>query len=371
MTVLSEHAQGTASLHDGSIDVWLDRTLDQDGGRGLKQGVQDNRLTRTRLRVLLERGGYDPASEFTVTPFSRRMWDELQHPLEMFGRHDAELVKTFHAEAKQRSEERQKLEAALMKSLSLQMLRSREMNARIRPPALRNDQQIRNVTITLHTLDNTTIPFVFVVYKRLDYLKSAIGLLRNSDFPRNRVPLIISHDGHVPDVVEYIEKIKNDFQLVQLSYPHACYDHNNTFPADDTRLNEGYKGDAYGNPRSPWATCCKHHYTWLFKTIFSREDFISKNIDTFLFLEEDYIVAPTVYQALVGGLNAMNEFEKETRRGFLGLSLDPTNGSSKKLPQITVPDACLVQSVLFQRSHDVAPFNICENTTQRGLLLRH
>jgi hypothetical protein len=53
MTVLSEHAQGTASPHDGFIDVWLDRRLDQDGGRGLKQGVQDNRLTWTGLRVLL------------------------------------------------------------------------------------------------------------------------------------------------------------------------------------------------------------------------------------------------------------------------------------------------------------------------------
>jgi alpha-mannosidase II len=37
MTVLSEHAQGTASLEDGSIDVWLDRRLSQDDGRGLFQ----------------------------------------------------------------------------------------------------------------------------------------------------------------------------------------------------------------------------------------------------------------------------------------------------------------------------------------------
>ena len=48
MSVLSEHAQGTASLQHGSIDVWLDRRLRQDDARGMGQGVQDNRPTRTR-----------------------------------------------------------------------------------------------------------------------------------------------------------------------------------------------------------------------------------------------------------------------------------------------------------------------------------
>jgi Glycosyl hydrolases family 38 N-terminal domain/Alpha mannosidase middle domain/Glycosyl hydrolases family 38 C-terminal domain len=88
MTVLSEHAQGTASLKDGSIDVWLDRRLGQDDNRGLGQGVEDNRRIRTRLRVLIEHGGYDRHEEYDVTPFGRRMWNELQHPLEMFGNHN-------------------------------------------------------------------------------------------------------------------------------------------------------------------------------------------------------------------------------------------------------------------------------------------
>jgi hypothetical protein len=87
MTVLSEHAQGTASLQDGSIDVWLDRALGQDDNRGLGQGIHDNRRTRTRLRVVLEREGFDATSEFDVTSFGRLMWDELQHPLELFGKH--------------------------------------------------------------------------------------------------------------------------------------------------------------------------------------------------------------------------------------------------------------------------------------------
>jgi hypothetical protein len=86
LTVLSEHAQGTASLKEGKIDVWLDRRLAQDDGRGLGQGVLDNVSTRTRLRVVIERDGYtvsDP--EFNITPLCKQMWEELNHPLEMFG----------------------------------------------------------------------------------------------------------------------------------------------------------------------------------------------------------------------------------------------------------------------------------------------
>lgn len=85
LTVLSEHAQGTASLQDGSIDLWLDRRLRQDDARGLGQGVRDNRPTRSRLRLVLEHVGYDSASEFNITQLGWRMWNELQHPLEMFG----------------------------------------------------------------------------------------------------------------------------------------------------------------------------------------------------------------------------------------------------------------------------------------------
>jgi Glycosyl hydrolases family 38 C-terminal domain len=88
MTVLSEHAQGTASLQDGAIDVWLDRRLRQDDNRGLGQGVLDNRPLRTRFRVVLETEGYIASqNDFDVTSLVRRMWNELQHPLEMLGQH--------------------------------------------------------------------------------------------------------------------------------------------------------------------------------------------------------------------------------------------------------------------------------------------
>ena len=87
LTVLSEHAQGTASLKDGAIDLFLDRRLNQDDARGLGQGVQDNVATRTRFRVVVERGGFDGSegSEFQITPFCREEWNQLNHPLEIVG----------------------------------------------------------------------------------------------------------------------------------------------------------------------------------------------------------------------------------------------------------------------------------------------
>ena len=86
LTILSEHAQGTASLKEGTIDVWLDRRLAQDDQRGLFQGVMDNVPTRTRLQVVIEKEGYNvDDDEFQITPLCRQMWEELNHPLELFG----------------------------------------------------------------------------------------------------------------------------------------------------------------------------------------------------------------------------------------------------------------------------------------------
>ncbi|CAJ1945170.1 unnamed protein product [Cylindrotheca closterium] len=71
-TVLSEHAQGAASLKEGTIDVWLDRRLKQDDGRGLGQGVTDNLPTRTRLRVVIERSGYVVNNpDFSISQFCK------------------------------------------------------------------------------------------------------------------------------------------------------------------------------------------------------------------------------------------------------------------------------------------------------------
>ena len=92
LTVLSEHAQGTASLQNGAIDVFLDRRLKQDDSRGVGQGVRDNVITRTRLRVIMERQEFATHGEFQITPFCRKEWNKLNHPLEVYGRRVRDYV---------------------------------------------------------------------------------------------------------------------------------------------------------------------------------------------------------------------------------------------------------------------------------------
>ena len=79
------------------IDVFLDRRLKQDDARGVGQGVRDNVITRTRLRIVLEHDTMatinSGGGEFQITPFCRTEWDKLNHPLEIFGEHVKEYVR--------------------------------------------------------------------------------------------------------------------------------------------------------------------------------------------------------------------------------------------------------------------------------------
>ncbi|GKZ00264.1 alpha-mannosidase 2 [Mayamaea pseudoterrestris] len=340
MSVLSEHAQGTASLVDGSIDVWLDRRLQQDDNRGLGQGVQDNRPTRTRFRVLLEADGFIPSDwEFEITPLCRRMWEELQHPLEQFGMHSVALSpanEIMLQKAKQnRARIRERQQREIITAKQPRSLAKLPFPANAKAFSVWNNIK-RLVPFGEQRLSDVVrstkkVPFVYMVYKRVDYLKKAIESLRISDYPKERVPLIISHDGHVPEVVSYVESLKGEFQIIQLFHPHSCYEHPDTFPGDDPKLNEKYQGDGYGNPRSAWVTCCKHHFTWMLHTVFDtleiKNDDGSK-VDTFLFLEEDYVVGPTVYRAIIAGL----EVVAHNGDLFFGVGLDPSDGNAKSEP---------------------------------------
>ena len=284
LTVLSEHSQGTASLRDGSIDVWLDRRLAQDDGRGLGQGVMDNVPIRTRLRVILEKNGFDfKANDFKVTDVVRRYWDELQHPLEFFGVHTKELDKSLvvadpakhEQERLDRRTWREKIRnGGLDHGVGSESILSR--GGRIHDPftddkvrASMPEKALDHAAVeTFHmaederTKPDGDVPFVFMVFNRLHYFNQSIESLRQSDFPRDRVPVIISHDGHVPDIVHYVETMKSDFQVIQLFHPFSCYDHQSSFPGNDEKLNEGYRGDKAGNSRTAQVTCAKHHFTW-------------------------------------------------------------------------------------------------------------
>jgi alpha-mannosidase II len=365
MTVMSEHAQGTASLQDGTIDVWLDRRLAQDDRRGLEQGVRDNRPTKTRLRLLIERENYEPNGEFRITKLNRRLWQELQHPLEMFGPHNVgispALPENLEAAANRR-------EVIRRERLDKRGRRRRALNETSGRPES-GDGLLTKFTKGLtgfisrfrgfrladiipgrdyhrYMVETASIPFVFMIHKRVDYMRKAVESLRKSDFPKARVPIIVSHDGRVPEMVEYIDSLKSEFQVIQLFHPHACFDHPYDFPGNDTSLNEGFKGDTFGNPRESWVTCAKHHFTWLLRTVFEElhiprldNDSGDSIVDTFLFLEEDYIVAPTIYAALVSGLNVIDQYDDKTiGGGFLGIGLDPTRGGSKYEP-VHVPSS--------------------------------
>lgn len=54
LSLLSAQPLGASSLKEGQIEVMQDRKLMQDDNRGLGQGVDDNRITRTTFRLLLE-----------------------------------------------------------------------------------------------------------------------------------------------------------------------------------------------------------------------------------------------------------------------------------------------------------------------------
>ena len=227
-TVLSEHAQGVASLSDGTIDVWLDRRLGQDDERGVGQGVEDNVRVRTTLRVVVEEG-VGMVDAFAPTEWVKKQWDELNRPLEMF----------------------------------------RETT----PP----------------------IPIVILAHQRVEYMKQTMESIGQSDLP-NHHPILVSHDGHVPEMMDYLDSIEPRFNLTRIYHPWACYDHPHSFPANDSKLNEGYAGDQYGHPRSEWATCAKHHWWWMMQTVWDL------GYDTIVFTEEDYEVAPTIYQTITTGL---------------------------------------------------------------------
>jgi hypothetical protein len=174
-----------------------------------------------------------------------------------------------------------------------------------------------------------TLPVVFMVYKRVDYFKRAIDTLRKSDFPRESVPIVVSHDGHMEDMVSFVESIKSEFKVIQLFHPYACSEHPDTFPGDDPRLNENYIGDSYGNPREARVCCLKHHFTWILNEVFNSAELI--DADGFLFMEEDYISAPTIYETMETGFSYI---DKESADSFFGLTLDITDGFSNALHRL-------------------------------------
>ncbi|EGD74845.1 hypothetical protein PTSG_07075 [Salpingoeca rosetta] len=75
-----------ASLHQGWMEVILDRRLMQDDKRGLGQGVRDNKKTDLNFKLLLEgrRAGAARANVETPTLLNYHTQDALNHPMNLF-----------------------------------------------------------------------------------------------------------------------------------------------------------------------------------------------------------------------------------------------------------------------------------------------
>ncbi|VEL19500.1 unnamed protein product [Protopolystoma xenopodis] len=55
LSLLSSQSLGVTSETSGELQVWLDRQLRFDDGRGLGEGISDNRATISKFRLLLEK----------------------------------------------------------------------------------------------------------------------------------------------------------------------------------------------------------------------------------------------------------------------------------------------------------------------------
>uniref|UniRef100_A0A6B2E8D7 Alpha-mannosidase n=1 Tax=Phlebotomus kandelakii TaxID=1109342 RepID=A0A6B2E8D7_9DIPT len=83
LTLLTNHAQGSASLEPGQLEVMLDRRTLYDDYRGMGEGVVDSRLTRHRFWLLLEPKDNPP----TVATESAKKTDEEYNVLSLIGNH--------------------------------------------------------------------------------------------------------------------------------------------------------------------------------------------------------------------------------------------------------------------------------------------
>jgi len=79
--------------------------------------------------------------------------------------------------------------------------------------------------------------------------------------------ILVSKDADSADIDSVLSKYSVDV----IEHPWSCSRHPHQFPAKDELLNKNYKGDTYGNPRSPWATCLKHHWWWMMKQAWARK----------------------------------------------------------------------------------------------------
>jgi len=91
-----------------------------------------------------------------------------------------------------------------------------------------------------------------------------------------------------------IDAVLKQYHAEVIEHPWSCSRHPKQFPAQDESLNANYKGDTYGNPRSSWATCLKHHWWWMMKQAWARKP------ERVCVLEDDTVIHPQAFEWLAG-----------------------------------------------------------------------
>lgn len=89
LTLLTNHAQGAASIEPGYLEVMLDRRTLYDDNRGMGEGVVDNQLTQQKYWMVLEQMIDDRATTQTheyenPSNFVQQMSNTLNYPVNMF-----------------------------------------------------------------------------------------------------------------------------------------------------------------------------------------------------------------------------------------------------------------------------------------------
>ena len=129
------------------------------------------------------------------------------------------------------------------------------------------------------------IVWVIPAYKRAWTLDLVLKSLQDAGASASTV--VVSQDADSQEIRDVANQYLKSGALPKLrlvSHPWSCSRHPHSFPGDDPSLNVGFKGDTYGNPRSPWATCLKHHWWWLMNFVWS------SGADTVCLLEDDIVI---------------------------------------------------------------------------------
>ena len=146
------------------------------------------------------------------------------------------------------------------------------------------------------------IVWVIPAYKRSWTLDLVLESLVRAGATDSTIVVSQDADDHgVRDVANKYLKNEELPKLKLVSHPWSCAKHPNTFPGNDASLNEGYKGDSYGNPRSEWATCLKHHWWWLMNYVWT------SGADTVCLLEDDILIRPGTLQWLASHSDALEQ----------------------------------------------------------------